>query len=251
MSETTDGWVIVLGASSAIGRECARRWAAAGSKILLAGRDIEDLKRTAADLSVRHGHRAEVIAFDAMAFDSHQAFWRDCRQLAGGAIDGVVLLHGQLPVQSEAQADITLARQAIDINFTSAVSLLTIVANDFESRRRGFICVFSSVAGDRGRQSNYVYGSAKAGLSVFVQGLRNRLFKSSVTVVTVKPGFVDTAMTWGLPGMFLVARPERVADDVYVAVKKKRSVVYTPFFWRFIMLIIKSVPEMIFKRMKL
>ena len=120
----------------------------------------------------------------------------------------MVLLHGFLPLQSEAQTDVDLARQAIEINFTSAVSLLSFAANDLERRRRGFLCVFSSVAGDRGRQSNYVYGSAKAGLTTFLQGLRNRLFKSHVAVITVKPGFVDTAMTWGLPGLFLVALPE-------------------------------------------
>jgi short-subunit dehydrogenase len=156
-----------------------------------------------------------------------------------------------LPIQSEAQNDLKTARQAIDVNFTSVVSLLTFVANDFEARRHGFICVFSSVAGDRGRQSNYVYGSAKAALSAFLGGLRNRLFKSGVHVTTVKPGFVDTAMTWGLPGMFLVASPEAVAEDTFRAVSHGRSQIYTPFFWRYIMLIIKSVPEFVFKRMKM
>ena len=209
------------------------------------------MNRSAADLILRHGHRAKVVAFDALAFDTHESFWRECRARAPAARSAASSCFTAIfPSQAEAQADVAIARQTIDVNFTSAVSLLTIIANDFESRRRGFICVFSSVAGDRGRQSNYVYGSAKSGLSAYVQGLRNRLFRHGVTVLTVKPGFVDTGMTWGLPGMFLVASPEKVARDVYRAVRRRASVIYTPFFWRFIMLIIKCMPEFVFKRMK-
>jgi len=244
-------WVLVVGASSGIGRAIARRWALAGSNVILAGRDIEDMNRSAADLRIRSGHRVEVVPFDALAFDTHESFWRECKSRAGGTIDGVIMLHGNLPAQSDAQADVNVARAAIDTNFTSAVSILSLAANDFEANRHGFVCVFSSVAGDRGRQSNYVYGSAKAGLTTFLQGLRVRLFKSGVSVVTVKPGFVDTGMTWGLPGMFLVAHPKSVADDVYRAVEKGKPTIYTPFFWRYIMMIIKSVPDFIFKRMKM
>jgi short-subunit dehydrogenase len=244
-------WVLIVGASSAIGRAVARRWAQAGHDLILAGRDLEDIGRTAADLRVRTDRRIEVLPFDAMAFDTHETFWKTCTDRAGGALHGVIILHGQLPTQADAQADFPAARQAIDVNFTSAASLLTLAANDFETQRHGFLCVFSSVAGDRGRQSNYVYGSAKAALTTFLGGLRVRLFKSGVHVLTVKPGFVDTGMTWGLPGMFLVAEPRKVADDVYQAVKKGKSEIYTPWFWRYIMLIIKSVPDLVFKRMKM
>jgi decaprenylphospho-beta-D-erythro-pentofuranosid-2-ulose 2-reductase len=250
-SNIASPWVLIVGASSGIGRAVAKRWASAGSDVLLAGRDVEDLDRSAADLRLRYGRRAEVVSFDALDFASHEAFWRDCLDRAGGDLAGVVMLHGWMPPQADAQSDFALARKAIDTNYTSAVSLLTLAANDFEKKKRGFLCVFSSVAGDRGRQSNYAYGSAKAALSAFLQGLRNRLFKSGVTVLTVKPGFVDTAMTWGLPGLFLVATPEKVADDAFKAVGKGRAEIYTPFFWRYIMLIIKSVPEFVFKRMKL
>ncbi|MDB5289925.1 MAG: short-chain dehydrogenase [Phycisphaerales bacterium] len=250
-SGTGNPWVLIVGASSGIGRAVARRWAASGSDVLLAGRDVEDMERSAADLRLRYGRRVEVVPFDALDFDSHESFWRDCLDRTGGDLAGVVMLHGWMPAQADAQNDFTLARKAIDTNYTSAVSLLTLAANDFEKKKRGFLCVFSSVAGDRGRQSNYAYGSAKAALTAFLQGLRNRLFKSGVSVVTVKPGFVDTAMTWGLPGLFLVASPEKVANDVFVAVGKRRAEIYTPFFWRYIMLIIKSVPEFVFKRMKL
>ena len=146
---------------------------------------------------------------------------------------------------------LALNRLAIDTNFTSAASILGLAAGYFEKRRSGYLCVFSSVAGDRGRQSNYVYGSAKAGLTAYLQGLRARLFKSGVDVLTVKPGFVDTAMTWGLPGMFLVATPQRVAADVWRAVQRRRLTLYTPWFWRWVMLMIGSVPEQIFRRLKL
>ena len=244
-------WVLIVGASSAIGRAIARRWAMSGANVILAGRDVDDINRTAADVRIRSGQIVEVAPFDATAFATHEAFWADCLRRAGGKIDGVILLHGLLPDQSIAQDDLEVARQVLDVNFTSAVSLLTLAGADFAGRKQGFLCVFSSVAGDRGRQSNYVYGAAKAGLTAYLQGLRNRMHHLHVTVTTVKPGFVDTGMTWGLPGLFLVASPDKVAEDVFRAVQKKKSVIYTPFFWRYIMLIIKSVPESIFKRMKM
>lgn len=249
--DAKQSWVLIVGASSAIGRATAQRWAMHGADLLLAGRDMEDLNRSAEDLRIRHRRRVEVVAFDALNFPNHQAFWDDCLRRTGGLLDGVIILHGMLPQQAEAQHDLDLLRSAIDTNFTSVISLLTLAANEFEPRRRGFLCVFSSVAGDRGRQSNYVYGSAKAGLTTFLAGLRNRLFKSGVTVITVKPGFVDTAMTWGLPGMFLVADPAAVATDVWKAVAKRRDEIYTPWFWRWIMLIIRWVPPPIFNRMKM
>lgn len=244
-------WVLIVGASSGIGRALAHRWVAAGSNVVLAGRDTPDLDRTAADLRIRHGIRVEVQPFDALDFGSYTTFWHDCMKHAGGSLDGVIIVHGVLPVQGDAQKDLELLRRTIDTNYGSAASLLMLAANEFETRRAGFICVISSVAGDRGRQSNYVYGSSKAGLTTFTQGLRNRLFKSNVAVVTVKPGFVDTAMTWGLPGMFLVARPERIADDTFNAVRRRKGEIYSPWFWRYIMLMIKFIPEFIFKRMKL
>ena len=164
---------------------------------------------------------------------------------------GVVLCHGLLPEQSEAQTKWEVARRTIDVNFTSAVSVLNGAAEYLEPRGKGFLCVLSSVAGDRGRQSNYLYGSAKGALSIYLQGLRQRLSKRGIVVTTVKPGFTDTAMTWGLPGLFLVATPQKVAEDIYRAVCKRRGTVYTPWFWRIIMAIIKSVPEPIFNRIKL
>lgn len=246
----TAGPVLIVGASSGIGRAIAREWASHGSAMILAGRDQDDLQRTAADLRIRYQVDVDVLPFDALAFDAHPAFWRECLRVRPD-LAGVIVLHGYLPSQEQAQKDVAIARQAIDVNFTSAASLVSLAANDFERQGRGFLCVFSSVAGDRGRQSNYVYGSAKAALSAFLAGLRNRLHGKGVRVITVKPGFVDTGMTWGMPGMFLVATPEQVARDVYRAVTRGTPVVYTPWFWRYIMGIIRSIPEVVFVRMKM
>jgi short-subunit dehydrogenase len=141
----------------------------------------------------------------------------------------------------------------IDVNYTSAVSLLGLAAAHFASKKTGCICAVSSVAGDRGRQSNFLYGSTKAALTAHLQGLRNRLFRAGVAVVTIKPGFVDTAMTWGLvnPASPLVASPKRVARDMARAIERRANVVYSPWFWRWIMAIIRAIPEPLFKRMKL
>ncbi len=144
-----------------------------------------------------------------------------------------------------------MGKRIIDSNFTGAASILSHCANHFESMKSGFIIGISSVAGDRGRQSNYVYGAAKGALSLYLQGLRNRLYPGGVRVITIKPGFVDTAMTYGLPGLFLVASPQYMGNRIVAALGKSADVVYLPWFWRYIMLIIKLIPEPIFKRMKL
>jgi hypothetical protein len=157
-----------------------------------------------------------------------------------------------MPVQAEAQADFDKARRAIDTNFTGAVSILERFAAVFETRQSGFIVALSSVAGDRGRQSNYIYGASKGGLTVYLEGLRNRLYKAKVQVLTVKPGFMDTKMTYGmpLPGP-LVATPEQAARDIFRALRKGKDTVHVRFFWRYIMLIIRHIPEWQFKKMNI
>ena len=252
---TPRGAVLVLGASSPIARALARRFAEAGYPLLLGGRDVEDLERSAADLRVRYHIPAATIAFDAQRFEQHEQQIQDAAGQFPGGLAGVVACQGDLVDQTEAERDPALARRMIDVNYTSVVSTLNPAANYFEARakageHRGFIAVVGSVAGDRGRPSNYIYGSAKAAVSAYCQGLRARLARSSVPVLTVKPGFVDTRMIYGRPGTFLVAAPERVADDVFRAVMRRRDVIYTPGFWRWIMLAVRSIPEPIFKRMK-
>jgi len=241
--------VLILGATSAIARATAGAFAARGHAIYLAGRDMDELPRIAADLRVRHGIEVRYGTFDAEATDTHAAFMQSVIDEMQG-LSGVVLAFGYLGDQIAAR-DFSVGAKVIASNFTGAASILSHCANYFEPLKSGFIIGISSVAGDRGRQSNYVYGAAKGALSLYLQGLRNRLFPSSVRVITVKPGFVDTAMTYGLPGLFLVASPQDIGERIARAPEKSADVLYLPWFWRYIMLIIKHIPEFIFKRLKL
>jgi short-subunit dehydrogenase len=243
--------ILILGATSGIARAVAEQLAQRRHPLILAGRDVDELEKTAADLRLRHEVKAEVHRFEALEFAGHGAFFEGCVRACDGPLHGVILCHGALVPQAVAQQDFDAARRMIDVNYTSAVSILNLAANYLESEKAGFICAVSSVAGDRGRQSNYLYGSTKAALNIYLEGLRVRLAKVGVPVTTVKPGFVDTRMTRGQPGMFLVATPERVARDICRAIRRRRDVLYTPWFWRGIMTIICSIPAFVFKRMKL
>ena len=241
--------VLILGATSAIARGTAMAFAARGDNLYLASRDLEELKRIAADIKIRYGVKVSYGLFDAATTDTHPAFFQTVLNEMQ-ELNGVVLAFGLLGDQQAAR-EFAVAEKIIASNFTGAVSILSICANYFEPLKRGFIIGISSVAGDRGRQSNYVYGAAKGGFSLYLQGLRNRLYHSGVRVITIKPGFVDTAMTFGLPGMFLVASPQTIGKQIVRTLSKSTDIAYLPGFWRFIMLIIKHVPEFIFKRMKM
>lgn len=245
------GTVLVLGATSSIARHAAAAFARRGYDLCLAARDGEELSRIASDLTLRHGVNVQTVPFDATHAGSSNRMMDVVLNESFGDLSGVLLCFGALGDQLVAQEDAPYAREVIGVNFTGAVSLLTPLANYFEARGRGFIGVISSVAGDRGRQSNYVYGAAKGGLSIYLQGLRQRLSKAGVTVTTIKPGFVDTKMTFGLPGMFLVADPADVGEAIARAIFKGKPVAYIPGFWRWIMLIIKLIPERVFVRLKL
>jgi decaprenylphospho-beta-D-erythro-pentofuranosid-2-ulose 2-reductase len=241
--------VLILGATSAIARATAIAFAARGAALYLASRDAEELRRIAADIKVRYGVEVHHGLFDAEATDSHEAFIKSVVATMP-KLSGVVLAFGYLGDQQAAR-DFSVGAKVIAANFTGAASIISHFANYFEPQQRGFIIGISSVAGDRGRQSNYVYGAAKGALSLYLQGLRNRLYASGVRVITIKPGFVDTAMTYGLPGLFLVASPQFIGERIVASLGKSADVVYLPWFWRYIMLIIKHIPEPIFKRMKL
>jgi len=243
--------VLILGATSAIARAVASEFGRRGFDLLLAGRDTEELELLAADLRIRHGVGAAALPFEALAYETHARFLEECQAASAGTIEGAVLCFGTLGDQASAQADFAQAREILETNFVAAVSIFNLLANAFEARGGGFLCALSSVAGDRGRQSNYLYGAAKAGLSAYLQGLRNRLFPAGVRVVTIKPGFVDTAMTFGRPGMFLVASPEAVARRIVGAITGREDVAYVPRFWRLVMILLRLVPEALFKRMRL
>jgi NAD(P)-dependent dehydrogenase (short-subunit alcohol dehydrogenase family) len=242
-------YILILGATSAIARATADSFASRGATLYLASRDAEELRRIADDIRIRYGVEVHHGLFDAEATESHEAFLRSVVEVMP-RLSGVVLAFGYLGDQLAAR-DFSVGEKVIAANFTGAASILSHCANYFETLQRGFIIGISSVAGDRGRQSNYVYGAAKGALSLYLQGLRNRLFSSGVRVITIKPGFVDTAMTYGLPGLFLVASPRDIGERIASTPNKKPDVVYLPWFWRYIMLIIQHVPEPIFKRLKL
>jgi decaprenylphospho-beta-D-erythro-pentofuranosid-2-ulose 2-reductase len=242
--------VLILGATSAIARHVAASFAARGHALFLAGRDVAEVERLAADLRLRHNVETAAGRFDAEDYEGHRAFVKDVVRRMGD-LEGVVVAFGYLGEQEAAEKDYEETFRVIDRNFTAAVSVLNHCAEFFETRRAGFIVAISSVAGDVGRRSNYLYGAAKGGLNVYLQGLRARLFRAGVRVLTVKPGFVDTPMTFGRPGLFLVASPAEVGEKIVRATLRGSDVTYVPWFWRFVMLAIKLTPERVRKRLRL
>lgn len=238
--------LLVLGANSDMARALAAEFAKNEKiNLILASRDFELLERNANDLALRFGVTAKAVLFDAQNTESHRDFYSTLPMQP----DGVILAFGLLGDQSRAQREFKHAKDIIEVNFLGAVSILEIVAADFEQRKTGFIIGFSSVAGLRGRKSNYMYGAAKAGLTTYLSGLRQRLAGKNVRVLTVLPGFVATKMTEGMnfPGP-LVANHEDAAKAVYRAFRKGCDVVYVKWFWRMIMMIICALPERIFKK---
>ncbi len=243
--------VIILGANAGIGRALAAEFASHHYDLILSGRDREELVMVAADLSLRHKVSARPLTADIGKTEVLQSAMEECLNAAGEALEGFVLCAGYLGNPETAKKDLSEVRRILEINFTGSVLALEIAAKHFEQKRRGFICALSSVAGDRGRQSNYLYGSAKGGLTTYLQGLRNRLYRSGVHVITIKPGFVDTRMVFGKGKGPLTASPERAATDIFRAIKKHKDVVYVPWFWRIIMLVVRTIPESVFKRLRM
>ncbi len=243
MSQT---WII-LGAGSAMGRAFARKAATEGAHLVLAARDQDDLDRTAADCLARGAASAAAVLFDVRKPESFAPIY-DAAKANDGIINAAVFV-GSMAPQGDVDADPNTGDLTIQDNFTGPVNFLHGLAPIMEERKGGTVLGIGSVAGDRGRIGNYTYGAAKAGFHTYLSGLRNRLNRSGGHVVTVKPGFVDTAMTWGIEGMFLVASPEEIAKDLWTAHEKRKNTLYTPFFWRYIMAIIKSIPEPIFKKL--
>lgn len=245
--------IVIFGATSAIAAACAREWIARGDDLFLVGRNPNKLNAIMSDLAVRKGPDQIVAASRADLNDLslHEPLVAQARQALGG-IDVALIAHGSLPDQKACAASVETTMAEIKTNALSAISLLTLLANAFEREGKGTLAVIGSVAGDRGRQSNYVYGAAKGMLAIYLQGLRNRLAKSGVSVLTIKPGFVDTPMTADLKkGGPLWATPQSVARGIVRAVSRKADVVYLPGFWRAIMLVIRAIPERIFKKLSL
>ena len=199
---------------------------------------------------VKGASEVATSVMDVLEYDRHESLVKEAWTVLDG-FDCVLMAHGSLPDQKACELSARQTVKEFEINATAAISLLTIVASYLESKKKGHIVVLSSVAGDRGRQSNYVYGAAKGALSVFLQGLRNRLRASGVRVLTVKPGLIDTPMTEDFEKGLLWSRPETVARQILLAMVRGSDVIYIPWYWRWIMLVIKLIPERLFKRLNL
>lgn len=241
-------YLLVLGASSDIAKAVVYEYAKEGYDLYLAGRNMEELKKDASDILIQFNIQAIPLYFDVLDYNSHQRFYNSLIP----SPEGVICAIGYLGNQEKSQTDFIETKKIIDTNFTGCVSILNITANDFALKKQGFIIGISSVAGDRGRGSNYTYGSSKAALTAYLSGLRCRLAKSNVHVLTVIPGFVATKMTedLNLPKGF-TARPKEVAKDIIKAQILKKDVIYTKWFWQIIMFVIKTIPEKLYKNLKL
>ncbi len=233
-----------------LAHEAAKHFAKDGADLVLVARSPLKLAAVQGDLCVRGAKAVETIEADLADVARHPELIEAALKPFSG-LDMVLIAYGTLGDQRQSEQNVEVALQEFNNNCTSVISLLTLLANYFEQQGRGCIAVISSVAGDRGRQSNYIYGSAKGALTIFLQGLRNRLAKKGVAVVTIKPGMVDTPMTAHMRKSRLFANPRVVGQGIYEAMMKRKDVVYIPTYWRYIMWIIKSIPESRFKKMNI
>lgn len=243
-----DGWII-LGASSPLARAFALHVANGRNNFILIGRDMENLQHISADLVIRTGSHSQILFGDASDTQSHDAIVKKCETMMREVNFHIFCAIGIMPSQSTIDQSDTALLDTIFSNSNGVISLLHRFAALLEKMKGGSMTVLSSVAGDRGKPSNYVYGAAKASLSVYLEGLRGRLHKSSIPVLTVKPGPIDSSMTWNLKTLFPPASPDRLARSIHRSWLRKRDVLYYPSYWRFIMMILRSLPEFILKRL--
>ena len=242
--------VLVLGATSSIAIATMRRLATQGSRFMLVARHSNRLTAVAQDLLTRGALTVDTWVMDLDDTAAHPEMLAIAAERLD-RIDLALIAHGVLGDQQAAEADFEVAAAILHTNFIATVSLLTWLGNYFQAQRGGTLAVVSSVAGDRGRKSNYVYGASKGALNIFMEGLRNRIDRDGVQVLTIKPGFVATPMTAHVPHNALFASPDQVAGGILKAVERRRDVAYVPWFWAGIMLLIRSIPGFLFKKMNL
>ena len=243
--------ILLIGAGSAIATAVARRYAAHQSSLFLIARNGSRLALQQQDLLVRGAARVGTRVLDLLNHEEHKTAINAATEFFGeDDIDLVLICHGSLPDQEAAEQDFDLARREIDINGLSVISLLTRLAPYLKEQGRGMLAVVTSVAGDRGRQPNFVYGAAKALVSTYLQGLRGKLLPYGVDVLDIRPGLVDSPMTQQFDKGHLWSSPELVARQIEKAVRRKRHTVYVPGYWRLIMVVVRSIPEAVFKRLK-
>jgi decaprenylphospho-beta-D-erythro-pentofuranosid-2-ulose 2-reductase len=241
-------YVLIVGAKSDIAKELAKIYAKNGYNLYLAAREPESLIPLATDIKIRFDIDVKAIELDITNYDSHVKFYSNLVPKP----EGVIIVSGYMSEQKLCEKEWAKTLNTIEVNYTGAVSFLNIVANDMEKTKNGFIVGVSSVAGERGRKANYIYGSSKAAFTTYLSGLRNRMYSSNVNVLTVKPGFVATKMTAGLDlPQKLTSKPKEVAKNIYFAQQKKKNVLYTKSIWFVIMIIVKFIPEWKFKSMNI
>jgi decaprenylphospho-beta-D-erythro-pentofuranosid-2-ulose 2-reductase len=241
--------IVILGATSGIALEIQRLLARRGCELLLVARSAERLAELQSDLAVRGAGQVLTYRADLAAVQQHAAIF-DFVQNTFSDFDTVLLAYGSMHEQKDSESSVDTLLEELQVNFVSATAILTLFAADLERRRTGCLAAITSVAGDRGRRSNYVYGSAKGALSLFLQGLRSRLHPAGVRVITIKPGPVQTPMTDHLPNAGRFADPEQVAHDIVRALEHRApDVLYTPRIWRYVMTAVQQIPEGIFKRL--
>jgi decaprenylphospho-beta-D-erythro-pentofuranosid-2-ulose 2-reductase len=250
MSKPLPRRILILGATSAIAMAVARELLASDAHFFLVARNAEKLDAVRKDLLTRGAANVTADVIDISKTSAHEEMFSAALQ-ALGSIDLALIAHGVLGDQDQAQSSFAIAEAVLHTNFISAVSLITWLANYFENAHKGTLAVISSVAGDRGRKSNYVYGASKGALNIFLDGVRNRVDRAGVQVLTIRPGFVSTPMTAHLPQGPLFASPAQVAKGIVKAIASRKDVVYVPWFWRPIMFIIRNIPESFFKKLNL
>ena len=240
--------VLILGGNSDVGKSLAKDFSKLGSNLILTTRKKDQLNFLRSDLEIRYEISCDIKLFDVLDFKSHKSFYKNLKTKP----DIVITCIGYLDNQGDSQNDFEESLRSIQSNFTGLVSILNIISNDFEKKGSGVIVGVSSVAGDRGRGSNYIYGSSKAAFTSYLSGLRNRLHALGVPVITIKPGFIKTKMTshLDLPKL-LTASTDEISKDILNSIKKGKSIIYTKWFWKWIMLIIKLIPERIFKKLRM
>ena len=240
--------IAVFGATSAIAKAYCRLQANSSNHLILVARNDKLLDETKNDLVARGAGNVTTHLFDFSHINELDAL---TDQVFRNSIDIVLIAYGTLPDHEKCKADLGYALEQHTVNSTSTVLLMGSIARKMKLQQKGTIAAITSVAGDRGKKSNYYYGAAKASVSVFLQGLRQELSKTGIHVVNIKPGFVDTPMTENFKKGFLWAKPEQIAKGIHCAIEKRKNTVYLPFFWRWIMCIIRSIPESIFKKLEM
>lgn len=252
MTINSDTKVVIFGATSAIARATARNFASAQAQLLLVGRREEALEHIKEDLIAYGASKVEVEVADLSAIDQLSELVLKCWRVMGGEVDLVLVAQGSLPNQLACQADTDLAMKEFQNNGTAPVALCNLLAIRFEKQTRGTLAVITSVAADRGREVNYLYGAAKAALSTYVDGLHVRFSKKGIRVVNIKPGYVSTPMTAHLKQGVLFAKPEDVGRSIFLAMTGKRDgTFYVPAYWRAVLFVVRHVPESIFKRFRI